>query len=91
MLPSRMWVSCVQVTRIPDTPTPIFWWLPMAWAAMPQVKSGKLRLLGVTSGQPSALVPDAPTLASAGLPGYASELIVAVFGDRKSTRLNSSH
>ena len=27
-----------------------------------------------------SLVPDAPTLASAGLPGYASELIVAVFG-----------
>jgi tripartite-type tricarboxylate transporter receptor subunit TctC len=37
---------------------------------MPQVKAGKLRALGVTSGTPSALVPGVPTLAESGLPGF---------------------
>jgi tripartite-type tricarboxylate transporter receptor subunit TctC len=38
-------------------------------AAMPQVKIGKLKALGVTSVKPSALVTGLPTVA-AGLPGY---------------------
>ncbi|MGB3288484.1 MAG: tripartite tricarboxylate transporter substrate binding protein [Burkholderiaceae bacterium] len=37
---------------------------------LPQVKAGKLRALGVTMSQPSALAPDIPTIASAGVPGY---------------------
>ena len=41
-------------------------------AVMPQVKSGRLRALAVSSAQPSALVPDLPTVAAAGLPGYES-------------------
>lgn len=38
--------------------------------SLPQVKAGKLRALGVTSPKRSALVPEIPTLAEAGLPGY---------------------
>jgi tripartite-type tricarboxylate transporter receptor subunit TctC len=36
------------------------------------VKSGKLRGLAVTSAERSAAVPDLPTVAEAGVPGYAS-------------------
>jgi tripartite-type tricarboxylate transporter receptor subunit TctC len=39
-------------------------------AAAPQIKSGKLRALGVTSTKRSPLMPDVPTIAEAGLPGY---------------------
>jgi tripartite-type tricarboxylate transporter receptor subunit TctC len=34
------------------------------------VKSGRLRALGVTSGQRSSLVPDLPTISEAGVPGF---------------------
>lgn len=38
--------------------------------SLPQVKAGKLRALGVSSPRRSALVPELPTLAESGLPGY---------------------
>ena len=39
-------------------------------AAMPHVKSGKLRGMGVTSAQRSALAPELPTIGEGGVPGY---------------------
>jgi tripartite-type tricarboxylate transporter receptor subunit TctC len=39
-----------------------------------KVRSGRLRLLAVSSPERSTFVPDLPTLAEAGLPGYAAEL-----------------
>ena len=39
-------------------------------SAMPHVKGGKLKALGVTSAQRSAAAPDLPTVAESGLPGY---------------------
>ena len=40
-------------------------------SAVPQIKAGKVRALGVTSARRSAAVPDIPTVAeAAGLPGY---------------------
>jgi tripartite-type tricarboxylate transporter receptor subunit TctC len=46
----------------------------MAIAAMssvlPQVRAGKLRALGVTTKQRSVLMPDLPTIAESGIPGY---------------------
>jgi tripartite-type tricarboxylate transporter receptor subunit TctC len=38
--------------------------------SMPQVKAGKLRALAVTTAQRSSLVPDLPTMAEAGVPGF---------------------
>jgi tripartite-type tricarboxylate transporter receptor subunit TctC len=38
--------------------------------ALPLIESGRLRLLGVSTAKRSALVPDWPTLAESGLPGF---------------------
>jgi tripartite-type tricarboxylate transporter receptor subunit TctC len=40
--------------------------------ALPHVKSGRLRLLAVTSGKRFPLFPDTPTVSEAGVPGYES-------------------
>lgn len=48
--------------------------------ALTQVKTGKVRVLGVSSPQPTPLAPDVPTIAAAGLPGFQTELWVAAFG-----------
>lgn len=47
--------------------------------ALPHVKAGKLKALGITSGRRSALMPDVPTIAEAGVPGYELTGWLAVF------------
>ena len=48
-----------------------------AVSVVPHVKSGKLRALGVTSAESSALVPGLPAIGASGLPGYES---IAMYG-----------
>ncbi len=48
-------------------------------AAGPQIKAGRLRALGVTSNTRSALFPDIPTIAEAGLPGYEVKGYFGIF------------
>ncbi len=57
---------------------------PNAAAAGPYMKSGKVRALAVTAAKPSALAPGLPTVASAGLPGYESKAILAMFAPAKT-------
>jgi tripartite-type tricarboxylate transporter receptor subunit TctC len=51
----------------------------IAITAMPHVRSGKLRALGVTSAKRSELLPDLPTIAEAGVPGYEFETWLGMF------------
>jgi tripartite-type tricarboxylate transporter receptor subunit TctC len=50
-----------------------------AAALMPQVKAGRLRALGVTSLEPSSLIPGLPPIAQSGAPGYSYELWWGMF------------
>lgn len=52
--------------------------VPTIPAALPHVKAGRLRALGVTSAQRSPAAPDTPTIAEAGLPGYEADNWYAV-------------
>src|SRR5258706_11720643 len=51
--------------------------------AIPHVKSGKVRALGVTSIQPSVLLPGVPTIA-ASLPGYEATGVNGIFAPSKT-------
>ena len=48
----------------------VFMSLPSAWS---QVKANRLRAIAVTSPKRSAFVPDLPTVAEAGVPGYEAQ------------------
>ncbi|MDR6858577.1 tripartite-type tricarboxylate transporter receptor subunit TctC [Variovorax guangxiensis] len=48
-------------------------------SAMPHVKSGKLRAIAVTTAKRSSAMPNVPTLAEAGLPGYELSPWFAVY------------
>ncbi len=50
---------------------------PTITAALPFVKSGKLKILAVTSARRHPSIPDVPTIGEAGLPGYE---VIAWYG-----------
>lgn len=53
-------------------------------ALVPHVKSGKLRALGVGSATRSVALPDVPTIAEAGLPGYEYVLWYGMFAPKQT-------
>lgn len=62
---------------------------------IPQAKAGRVRILAVASSERSALMPDVPTVAESGLPGFQSTLwygVIAAAGTPAAvvTRLNEA-
>ncbi len=55
-------------------------------SALPFVKSGKLRALAVTSAQRSAFVPDLPSMAEAGVPGYETTAWYGILAPARTPR-----
>jgi tripartite-type tricarboxylate transporter receptor subunit TctC len=49
---------------------------------LPHIKTGKLKAIAVTSNQRSALIPEVPTIAESGFPGYESDTWIATFVPR---------
>jgi len=49
---------------------------------IPQYKAGRVRLLGVTTRTRVSAVPEVPTIAEAGVPGYESYTWFALFGPK---------
>jgi len=45
-----------------------------AIATLPQVRAGRLKMLGVTTRKRSPLLPDVPTIAEAGVPGFENTI-----------------
>lgn len=50
--------------------------------ALPQIRAGKLRAVAVTSAQRMPQLPDVPTVAESGLPGYESTLAYGILAPR---------
>ena len=59
---------------------------PTAGAVAPHIRTGRVRVLAVTSAEPSALAPGVPTMAASGLPGYESISIYGVFAPAGTPR-----
>jgi tripartite-type tricarboxylate transporter receptor subunit TctC len=55
-------------------------------AALPLIRAGKLRGLGVTSAKRSAVAPDIPTIAEAGVPGYSADAWYGLLAPRGTSR-----
>lgn len=51
-------------------------------SGLPHVKDGKLKALAITSRTRSALVPELPTVAESGLPGFESTTWFGIYGPR---------
>jgi len=54
--------------------------------AVPQVKAGKIRALGVTTAQRSVVLPELPTIAEQGLPGFEADNWYGVVTTMKTPR-----
>jgi tripartite-type tricarboxylate transporter receptor subunit TctC len=51
-------------------------------SALPHLKEGRVRAIGITSLQRSPLAPDVPTLSEAGLPGFESNTWFGLYGPK---------
>ena len=54
--------------------------------AIPQVKSGRLKALGVSTAKRSPEMPDVPTIAEAGVPGYEAVVWIGLLAPKGTAR-----
>jgi len=64
-------------------------------SALPYIKADRIRAIAVTTAQRAALLPDVPTLAESGLPGFDASTVTAVLAPAATprnvvTRLNAT-
>ena len=55
-------------------------------SVLPQIKAGKIRGVAVTTAKRSALMPDLPTIAETGLPGYEAKNWYGMLAPAKTPR-----
>ena len=55
-------------------------------SALPHIKTGKLRALAMATDKRVAALPDVPTLTDAGVPGYKSEIWIALFAPARTPK-----
>ena len=55
-------------------------------SVLPNVKNGRLRLLAVSSSRRSTILPETPTIAESGLPGYEADSWVGLLGPARLPR-----
>lgn len=55
-------------------------------SALPHIKGGKLRALAIASDKRIGYLPDVPTLAEAGVPGYKSEIWIGLYAPAKTPK-----
>jgi tripartite-type tricarboxylate transporter receptor subunit TctC len=62
--------------------------IPMGWGAptavIPHITAGKLKLLGVASAKPPSSMPNAPTIAAGGVPGFDLDIWFGVAAPAKT-------
>jgi tripartite-type tricarboxylate transporter receptor subunit TctC len=54
--------------------------------ALPHIKAGRIRALGVSGNKRVAVLPDVPTIAEAGVPGYDADLWFGLWGPAQLPR-----
>ena len=55
-----------------------------AGSIVPQMQSGRVRALAVTSAQPSPLVPGLPTVAATGIPGFEALTVIGILAPART-------
>ena len=55
-------------------------------SALPHIKTGKLRALAMATDKRVPALPDTPTLTDAGVPGYKSEIWIALFAPARTPK-----
>lgn len=57
-----------------------------ALTVQPHIQSGRLRALGIASAKRSAALPDLPTLAESGVPGYSADAVLGLLAPARTPR-----